>query len=96
MINPAGALHEASVLVKLRATAASGSALASPSALLGPDPAPGVVDAVHHSLARLAGLGGAGAFGMACLVLAALLARRRGRRRPAPGWPADAAQARWP
>jgi hypothetical protein len=96
MINPAGALHEASVLVKLRATAASGSALASPSALLGPGPAAGVVDAVHHSLARLAGLGGAGAFGMACLVLAALLARRRKRRRPAPGWPAGAAQARWP
>lgn len=85
MINPAGALHEASVLVKLRATAAPGPGVASPSAQFGPGPAPGAVDAVHHSAARLAGLAGAIVLGMACLVLALLLARRRRRRRPTPG-----------
>ena len=96
MINPAGALHEASVLVKLRATAAPGPGVASPSALFGQGPAPGVIDAVHHSVAKLAGLGGAIALGMACLVLAALLGRWSRRRRPAPGRPAGAAHARWP
>jgi Subtilase family len=93
MINPAGALHEASALVTLRATAAPGAGVASPPALFGPGPAPGVIDAAHPSAARLAGLGGAVALGIACLVLAAALARRWRRRRPAPGRPAGAAHA---
>lgn len=95
MINPVGALHEASVLVKLRATARPGPGVASPSAPLQPGPAPGAIDAVQHPVARLAGLGGAIALGMACLVMAALLARRPRRRRPAHGRP-GAAQVPWP
>ncbi len=82
LINPAGALQEASVLAKLAATAAPGPGVASPSARLAVGPAPGIIYAVHHSTAKLAGFAGAVAFGIACLVLAALLARRW-RRRPA-------------
>lgn len=96
MINPVGALREASVLVKLRAAAAPGPGADDPSALLGPGPAPGVVDAVHHPVAKLAGLAAAIALGMACLVLAALLARRPRRRRPAHGLPGGAARVPWP
>lgn len=76
LINPAGALQEASVLTKLGSTAVPGPGVASPSARLAAGPAPGVIDAVHHSAAKLAGMGGAIAFGLVCLVLAALLARR--------------------
>jgi hypothetical protein len=76
LINPAGALQEASVLAKLASTAAPGPGVASPSARLAAGPAPGVIVAVHHSAAKLAGMGGAIAFGLVCLVLAALLARR--------------------
>ena len=79
LINPAGALQEASVLAKLRTTAASGPGVASPSARLASGPAPGVINAVHHSEAKLAGLGGSIAFGIICLVLCVLL-RRRWRR----------------
>jgi len=76
LINPAGALQEASVLAKLRNTAAPGPGVASPSARLASGPVPGVIDAVHQSTVKLAELGGVIAFGLVCLVLAALLGRR--------------------
>jgi hypothetical protein len=82
LINPAGALQEASALAKLSNTAAPGPGVASPSARLAVEPAPGIINAVHHSTAKLAGFAVAIAFGIACLVLVALLARRW-RRRPA-------------
>ncbi len=80
LINPDGALREASALATLRSTAAPGPGVASPAARLGSGPAPGVIDAVHHSAAKLAGFGGSIVAGLACLILAMLL-RRRGRRR---------------
>ncbi len=76
LINPAGALQEASVLAKLRSTAAPGPGVASPSGRLASGSAPGVIDAVHHSAAKLAAFGAAILAGLVCLVLAALLARR--------------------
>jgi Subtilase family len=76
LINPAGALQEASVLSKLGSTAAPGPGVASPSARLAAGPAPGVIDAVHHSVIKLAAFGAAILAGLVCLVLAALLARR--------------------
>jgi uncharacterized protein affecting Mg2+/Co2+ transport len=85
LINPAGALREASVLAKLRSTAAPGPGVVSPSARLFSGPAPGVIDAVHHSGAKLAAFGGAVAFGLICLILAAVLAWRW--RRPAAAAP---------
>jgi Subtilase family len=89
LVNPAGALQEASVLAKLRGTAAPGPGVVSASARLVSGPAPGVIDAVHHSRAKLAAFGGAIAFGLICLVLAAVLAWRW-RRRPAAAAPAPA------
>jgi uncharacterized protein affecting Mg2+/Co2+ transport len=89
LINPAGALQEASVLTKLRDTAAPGPGVMSPSARLVSGPTPGVIDAVHHSRAKLAAFGGAIAFGLICLILAAVLAWRW--RRPAAAAPAPAA-----
>jgi len=79
LINPAGALQQASALAKLTATAAAGSGVASPSARLASGPAPGVIDAVHHSPVKLAGFGAAIVVGLACLLLVVPLARR-GRR----------------
>jgi len=89
LINPDGALQEASVLTNLRDSAAPGPGVASPLARFGSGPAPGVINAVHHSTAKLATYGGAVAFGLICLILAAVLARRW--RRPAAGAPAPAA-----
>ena len=89
LINPAGALQEASVLTKLHDTAAPGPGVVSPSARLVSGPAPGVIDAVHHSTAKLAAFGGAIAFGLICLILAAVLVRRW--RRPVAAAPAPAA-----
>jgi uncharacterized protein affecting Mg2+/Co2+ transport len=89
LINPAGALQQASALASLRDTAAPGPGVASPSARLASGPAPGIIDAVHHSGAKLATFGGAIAFGIICLILAAVLARRW--RRPAAAAPAPAA-----
>jgi hypothetical protein len=79
LINPAGALQQASALAKLATTAAPGPGVASPSARLAAGPAPGIIDAVHHSSVKLAGFGAAIVVGLACLLLAVLLARR-GRR----------------
>ncbi|HEX3925256.1 MAG TPA: S8 family serine peptidase [Streptosporangiaceae bacterium] len=79
LINPAGALQQAAALAKLTATAAPGAAVANPSARLASGPAPGTIDAVHHSTVKLAGFGAAIVVGLACLLLAVLLARR-GRR----------------
>jgi hypothetical protein len=76
LINPDGALQEASVLSKLSQTAAPGPGVASPSARLASGPAPGVIVAVHHSTARLAGYGGAAGFGLLCLIVALVLALR--------------------
>ena len=76
LINPDGALQEASVLTKLHDTAAPGPGVVSPSARLVSGPAPGVIDAVHHPRAKLAAFGGAIAFGLICLILAAVLAWR--------------------
>lgn len=79
LINPAGALQQASALAKLTATAAPGAAVANPSARLASGAAPGTIDAVHHSTVRLAGFGTAIVVGLACLLLAVPVARR-GRR----------------
>jgi hypothetical protein len=93
LINPGGALQQAAALAKLTATAAPGAAVANPSARLASGPAPGVIDAVHHSPAKLAGFGAAIVVGLACLVLALLLGRRwrRGRAAPPGMAPAPAA-----
>ncbi len=79
LINPAGALQQATALAKLATIAAPGSEVASPSARLASGPAPGTIEAVHHSTVKLAGFGAAIVVGLACLLLAVLLARR-GRR----------------
>jgi hypothetical protein len=79
LINPAGALQQASALAKLTATAAPGSGVASPSARLASGPAPWIIDAVHHSTVKLAAFGAAIVVGLACLLLIAALDRRRRR-----------------
>lgn len=81
LINPDGALQQASVLSKLSSTAAPGPGLVSPSVRLASGPVPGVIDAVRHSTSRLAGFGGAIVVGLACLIAALVLALRW-RRRP--------------
>jgi hypothetical protein len=82
LINPDGALQEASVLSKLSVTAAPGPGVVSPSARLASGRPPGVIDAVHHATAKLDGYGGAAGFGLACLIAALVLALFW-RRRPA-------------
>jgi hypothetical protein len=82
LIDPYGALKEAATLSKLRAVAAPGPGVASPSERLAAGPAPGVIEAVHRSTAELAAFGAAIAAGLACLAVAAVLAWRW-RRRPA-------------
>lgn len=80
VINPAGALHQAERLAKLRLTARPGTpGVAGPAARLAAGPAPGVIRAVHHSMVRLASDGGAIVAGALLLVAAVLLARRRRR-----------------
>jgi hypothetical protein len=93
LINPAGALHAAAVLTKLPGRAAPGPGAVAPQARLAAGAAPGVVDAVHHPLAKLAGYAAAMAAGLILLGLAVWLPRRwrRGRRRRhASGWPQGA------
>jgi hypothetical protein len=80
LINPDGALQQASVLSKLTDTATPGPGVLSPSARLASGPAPGVINAVHHSTAKLAGYGGAIVFGLACLIAALVLGLRWPRR----------------
>jgi hypothetical protein len=87
LINPIGALRQASKLVKLRATAAPGAAVASPGARLARGSVPGVIEAVRHAPAKLAGFGAAIVVGVALLVLALVLARRW-RRQPRMATPA--------
>jgi hypothetical protein len=53
----------------------------SPLVRLASGPAPSVINAVHHSTAKLASYGGAIVFGLACLTAALILAVRW-RRRP--------------
>jgi Subtilase family len=77
LINPDGALQQALVLSKLSGTAAPGPGLASPSARLASGPPPGVINAVRHSTAKLAGFGGAVVIGLACLIAALVLGLRR-------------------
>ncbi|MDR0341771.1 MAG: S8 family serine peptidase, partial [Nocardiopsaceae bacterium] len=97
VINPAGALHEAERLTKLRLTARPGTpGVAGPDGRLATGPAPGVIRAVHHSVTRLAGDGGAIVAGALLLAAAILLTRRwrraaRGRRAVRP--PRHAGQA---
>ncbi|MBO0774317.1 MAG: S8 family serine peptidase, partial [Actinobacteria bacterium] len=97
VINPAGALHQAERLAKLRLTARPGTpGVAGPADRLAAGPAPGVIRAVHHSVMRLAGDGGAIIAGALLLVTAVLLARRRrraGRGRRAARPPRHAGQA---
>jgi hypothetical protein len=98
LINPIGALRQASKLVKLRATAAPGAAVASPGARLARGSAPGVIEAVRHAPAKLAGYGAAIVVGVALLVLALVLARRW-RRQPrwaTPAPPPDVTPAALP
>ena len=92
LINPAGALQQATALAKLATIAAPGSEVASPSARLASGPAPGTIEAVHHSTVKLAGFGAAIVVGLACLLLLAVLLARRGRRGQA-GQAGEAPQA---
>lgn len=80
LINPVGALHEASSLLKLRVTAAPGPSVVGPGTRFGSS-APKVIDAVRHAPIKLAGFSAAVVVGLVMLVLAVLLGRRR--RRPA-------------
>ena len=90
LLNPAGALHDAARLVRLGTTAAPGPGVESPSARFGVAQA-GVISAVHHSTARLAGYAAAAGAGVILLAIALVLAiRRPGARRPA-GYPAQPA-----
>jgi hypothetical protein len=82
LINPDGALQQASILSKLSDTATPGSELVAPSARLASGPVPGVINAVQHSTSKLAGFGGAVIVGLACLIAVLVLALRW-RRRPA-------------
>lgn len=88
LINPIGALHEASRLAKLSAAAASGPAVMSPSARFARGSVPGVIDAVHHAPAKLAGYSAAIVVGAALLVLALFLALRWRRPSHAEATPA--------
>jgi Subtilase family len=93
LINPAGALHAAAALIKLPVRVAPGPGVVAPQARLAAGAAPGVVDAVHHPLAKLAGCAAAMAAGLILLGLAVRLPRRRRRghrRRHASGWPQGA------
>jgi hypothetical protein len=79
LINPAGALAQAGQLAKLSTTAAGAGAVSS-AATFGNGPSPGVIEAVHHSPVKLAGFSAAIAAGLACLIGAFLLRRRRAAR----------------
>jgi hypothetical protein len=81
LINPVGALHAATALAKLPAVAAPGPGVAAPQARLAAGPAPGIIDAVHHPLVKVAGYTAAMIAGLALLGLAAVRPRRRRRRR---------------
>jgi hypothetical protein len=79
LINPAGALHDASALVKLGTSAASGAGTVSASARFGTSQ-PGVIEAVPHATAKVAGFSATIVVGLIMLVLAINPAVRRRRR----------------
>jgi hypothetical protein len=76
-INPGGALTKAGQLAKLSAAAPAGSGAETSAATFGSGPPPGAIDAVQHSPVKLAGFSAAVAAGLACLIGAFLLRRRR-------------------
>jgi hypothetical protein len=76
LINPDGALHQAAALAKVPVTAPTGPGSLAVSARFAPGPAPGVIDAVHHSTTKLALAGAAMVAGLLLLVIAAVLALR--------------------
>jgi Subtilase family len=82
LINPDGALHQAAALAKVPVTAPAGSGSLAVSARFAPGPAPGVIDAVHHSTTKLTLAGAAMVAALLLLVIAAALALRW-RSRPA-------------
>lgn len=90
LINPAGALHEAGALMKLRDTAAPGQGTVSTTARFGGGAAPGAIDAVHHAPARLAGFAAAIVVGAVLLLFALMLTLRWRREQASPA--ADAAR----
>jgi hypothetical protein len=96
LVNPYGALAEATQLAKLSGSAASPAVtVGTPSgqdaaATFRSGPPLPAIEAVHHSTAKLAGYGAAAVIGLACLIGAFLLRRSRARDatgtgRPAPG-----------
>jgi hypothetical protein len=72
LLNPAGALTEAGTLAGLRTTAAPGPSVVAPSARLAAGAAPAPIQAVHHSVWKLAGY--------AVLMLAGVIVMFRARR----------------
>jgi hypothetical protein len=76
LLNPDGALHQAAALAKVPVTAPTGPGSLAVSARFAPGPAPGVIDAVHHSTTKLALAGAAMVAGLLLLVIAAVLALR--------------------
>ena len=96
LVNPYGALAEAVRLAKLSGAAASPAVTAgTPSgqdaaATFRNGPPLPAIEAVHHSVVKLAGYGAAAVIGLVCLMGAFLLRRSRARGatgtvRPAPG-----------
>ena len=96
LVNPYGALAEAAQLAKLSGAAASPAVTAdTPSgqdaaATFRSGPPLPAIEAVHHSVVKLAGYGAAAVIGLICLVGAFLLRHSRARGatgtvRPAPG-----------
>lgn len=76
LINPQGALHAAGGMMKLHAAVSPGAGVVGAASMFSTS-APGVVDAVPHPAAELAGYGAAIVAGLALLVLGRRLARRR-------------------
>ena len=88
LINPVGALREASTLLKLPVVAAAGPGAVRPSARFVSGPTAGVIMAVHHSTVKLAGFSGLIAIGLVLMITAVLLSRRSRRiRRRLPAGP---------
>jgi hypothetical protein len=81
LINPVGAVRAAARLAHLPQAARPGPGAADPAARFVPGPAPGPVHAVRHSLAKLAGYGGAVLAGVILIALAPVACRRRAGRR---------------
>ena len=80
LINPAGALTEAGKLSVLRATARAAPGVVAPSVRLAPGPAPGIIQAVHHSVWKLVGYGAIMLAGVIVMFRARRM-RKRWRRR---------------